>query len=82
MVSFCRLGLAVSQVPLPIGLAGFVMLVEELRSILMLRGSLVMNGRRMLMCLDMPALMLLVQPLLVGFAHNPSLSQEASGHKT
>jgi hypothetical protein len=31
----------------------------------------------MLMRPDMPALMLLVQTLPVGFAHNPSLSQEA-----
>jgi hypothetical protein len=40
-----------------------------------------MNGRRTLMCAGMPALMLLVQPLPVGFAHNPSLSQETPGHK-
>ena len=73
-VRFRRLGLAVSQVPLPIGLAGFVMLVEELRSILMHLGGLVMNGRRILMCPDMPTLMLLVQALPVGFAHNPRLS--------
>lgn len=58
------------------------MLVEELRSILMHRGSLVMNERRMLMCPGMPAPMIVVQPLLVGFAHNSSLSREASGHKT
>ena len=70
------------QVRLPIGFAGFVMLVEELRSILVHPGSLVMNGRRMLMCPDMPALMLLVQPLPVGFAHVPSLSREAAGHKS
>jgi hypothetical protein len=69
---------AVSQVPLPIGLTGFVMLVEELRSILMHLGSVVMNGRRMLMCPNMPALMLLVQALPVGFAHNPSVSRKAS----
>ena len=31
----------------------------------------------MLMRPDMPVLMLLVQTLPVGFAHNPSLSQEA-----
>ena len=54
------------------------MLVEELRSILMHRGSLVMNERRMLMCPGMPAPMIVVQPLLVGFAHNSSLSREAS----
>jgi hypothetical protein len=41
-----------------------------------------MNGRRTLMCAGMPALMLLVQPLPVGFAHNPSLSRAAPGHKT
>jgi hypothetical protein len=41
-----------------------------------------MNGRRMLMCPGMPALMLLVQLLPVGIAHNPSLSREAPGHKT
>ena len=70
-VSFRRLGLAVSQVPLPIGLAGFVMLIEELRSIPMHLGSVVMNGRRMLICPDKLALMLLVQPLPVGLAHNP-----------
>ena len=58
------------------------MLVEEPRSILMHLGSPVMNGRRMLMCPSMPALMLLVQPLLVGFAHNKSLSPEAPGHRT
>jgi hypothetical protein len=81
-VSFRRLGLAVSQVPLPIGLAGFVMLVEELRSIPMHLSSLVMNERRMLICPDKLALILLVQALPVGFAHNPSLSWESAGHKT
>ena len=80
-VNFRRLGLAVSQVPFPIGLAGFVMLVEELRSIPMHLGSMVMNGRRMLICPDKLALMLLVQPLPVGFAHNPSLSWESAEHK-
>ena len=54
------------------------MLVEELRSILMHLGSLVMNGRRMLMCPNMPALMPLVQELPVRFAHNPSVSRKAS----
>jgi len=58
------------------------MLVEELRGILVHRGSLIMNGRRMLMRPDMPALMLLVLSLPVSFAHNPSLSREALGHKT
>ena len=53
------------------------MLVEELRGIPMHLGSLIMNGRRMLMCPDMPALMLLAQALPVGFAHNPSFSREA-----
>jgi hypothetical protein len=41
-----------------------------------------MNGRRSLMCPGMPVPMLLVQPLPVGFAHNPSLSRAAPGHKT
>lgn len=58
------------------------MLVEELRGILVHRGSLIMNGRRMLMRSDMPALMLLVLTLPVSFAHNPSLSREAPRHKT
>jgi len=66
----------VSQVPLPIGLAGFVMLVEELRGILVHLSSPVMNGRRMLMCPGMPALMLLLQAFCVVFAHNASFSQE------
>ena len=70
------------QGPLPISLAGFVMLVEQFRSILVRLGSLVMNGRRMLMCPGMPARMLLVQALPVGFANNPSLSREVPGHKT
>lgn len=58
------------------------MLVEELRSILVHLGSLVMNGRRMLMGPGVPALMLLAQALPVGFAHHPSLSREASAYKT
>jgi len=58
------------------------MLVEELRGILVHRGSLIMNGRRMLMRPDMPSLNLLVLALPVSFAHNPSVSREAPGHKT
>jgi hypothetical protein len=41
----------------------------------------VMNGRRMLICPDKLALMLLVQALPVGFAHNQSFSWESPGHK-
>jgi len=41
VVSFRHRDLAVSHVPLPIGLAGSVMLVEELRSIPMHLGSVV-----------------------------------------
>src|SRR5215469_3314310 len=54
------------------------MLVEELRSILVHRGSLIMNGRRVLMRPDMPALLLRVLALSVGFAHNSSLSRETN----
>jgi hypothetical protein len=36
----------------------------------------------MLMRPGLPALMLLVQALPVGFAHNPSVSREAPGYKT
>ena len=81
-VGFRRLSLAVSQVPLLIGLAGFVMLVEELRSIPVHLGSLVMNGRCMLICPGKLALMRIVQALPVGFAHHPSLLRENAGHKT
>jgi hypothetical protein len=41
-----------------------------------------MNERRMLICPDKLALILLVQALPLDFAHNPSLSRESAGHKT
>lgn len=53
------------------------MLGEELRSNPMHLGSLIMNGRRMLMRPDMPALTVLVQTLPVGLVHHPSFSREA-----
>ena len=77
-VGFRGPGLALSHVPLPLGLAGIFMLVEEPRSILMHLGGLVVNRCRILMSLDVPALMLLVQALPVGFAHSPSLSCNAA----
>ena len=58
------------------------MLVEQFRSMLVHLCSLVMNERRMLIYAGTPALMLLVQALPVGFAHNPGLSREVPGHKT
>jgi hypothetical protein len=76
-VSFCGLGLVGGEVPLMIGLAGFLMLVEKRCCTLMQLGGLVVNGRRMLMCAARAALMLLVLALRVGFAHISSLSRDA-----
>jgi hypothetical protein len=54
------------------------MLIEELRGMLVHLGRLVVNGRSMLMCSDMPALMLLALALAVRLAHNPNLSRDLS----
>jgi len=48
------------------------MFVNELHSMLVHLGRLVVNDGRMLMCPDAPALMLLV--LAIRLAHNPGLS--------
>jgi len=72
-IGFCLLILAVRQVAFPIGLAGLVMLIEELGGVLVHRGRLVVNGGGTLMGGGMPALMLVA--LTVSFAHNPSLSR-------
>ena len=48
------------------------MFINELHSMLVHLGRLVVNDGRMLMCPDAPALMLLV--LAIRFARNPGLS--------
>jgi hypothetical protein len=71
-IGFRFLSLAVRPATLPIGSAELAMLIKEPRGMLMHLGRLVVNGSRMLMRRDTPALMLLA--LAIRFAHNSRFS--------